>query len=377
MFTGKEKEVLAMENGGNEKVNAVFEARLPQNSNTKPTNHADGPTRERFIRDKYERRKYYDAAGMNNVLQNGGPVSSHAGNASATSTTTTTSVGPPSDAAKQRLEQRRARIDKSSSTITPSVSAVSSNKSRLKVAKAPASAPPPQASVDLLGFDTTTPVVETSKASTAATDFDFFDFSSSTATTTTTNEISTNTNNSSTVNDQWNELTTKTLPQQPVKPAIDLTSLYNGGQTQQHPAMGFGNVHNMYNVGNNNAMMMNSGMVNRGNNHQMQQMNMAMQNMNFANNNHMTPQQMAYQQQMMIMQQQQQQQMMLLLQQQQQQSGMIQHQHQHQSHFPNAAMTQMNQFGSNNVAKAVSKIKSTTVPEKEDPFAQFGTNMFR
>ena len=47
-----------MENGGNKKVNAIFEARL--GGAKKPTTAADGPTRERFIRDKYERRKYYD-----------------------------------------------------------------------------------------------------------------------------------------------------------------------------------------------------------------------------------------------------------------------------------------------------------------------------
>lgn len=53
----KEKEVQAMENGGNVKVNAIFEANL---NVEKPTNHADLNTRERFIRDKYERRKFYD-----------------------------------------------------------------------------------------------------------------------------------------------------------------------------------------------------------------------------------------------------------------------------------------------------------------------------
>ena len=64
-LTGKEKEVLAMENGGNAKVNAIFEANL-HNTTIKPTVGASGPVRERFIRDKYERRKYYDP----NVLQN-------------------------------------------------------------------------------------------------------------------------------------------------------------------------------------------------------------------------------------------------------------------------------------------------------------------
>jgi len=56
----KEAEVRSMENGGNAKVNAIFEARL-SSPTLKPKTHANGATRERFIRDKYERRKYYDA----------------------------------------------------------------------------------------------------------------------------------------------------------------------------------------------------------------------------------------------------------------------------------------------------------------------------
>lgn len=55
----KEQEVLAMENGGNSKVNLIYEARLA-NLGTKIQSGADGRTRERYIRDKYERRKYYD-----------------------------------------------------------------------------------------------------------------------------------------------------------------------------------------------------------------------------------------------------------------------------------------------------------------------------
>ena len=58
-ISGKEKEVLAMENGGNKKVNAIFEANL-SDPTIKPTTAASGTVRERYIRDKYERRKYYD-----------------------------------------------------------------------------------------------------------------------------------------------------------------------------------------------------------------------------------------------------------------------------------------------------------------------------
>lgn len=54
----KEKEVQAMENGGNRKVNAMFEANLP--SGVKPQSGADLNSRLYFVRDKYERRRYYD-----------------------------------------------------------------------------------------------------------------------------------------------------------------------------------------------------------------------------------------------------------------------------------------------------------------------------
>eukprot|EP00536_Pseudo-nitzschia_multiseries_P008269 jgi/Psemu1/197646/e_gw1.208.69.1 len=60
----KEWEVRAMENGGNAKINAIFEARLADAGRTKPSHLADGPTRERYIRDKYERRKFYDPNGF-------------------------------------------------------------------------------------------------------------------------------------------------------------------------------------------------------------------------------------------------------------------------------------------------------------------------
>ena len=55
-----------MENGGNQKVNAIFEARLAV---AKPTTSATGPVRERYIRDKYERRKFYDPNAFTEVSQ--------------------------------------------------------------------------------------------------------------------------------------------------------------------------------------------------------------------------------------------------------------------------------------------------------------------
>jgi len=53
-----------MENGGNGKVNAIFEAFL---NVAKPTQSANGQVRERFVRDKYERRKYYDPSAFAKV----------------------------------------------------------------------------------------------------------------------------------------------------------------------------------------------------------------------------------------------------------------------------------------------------------------------
>jgi hypothetical protein len=367
-----------MEHGGNAKVNAIFEARLPPNSNTKPTNHADGPTRERFIRDKYERRKYYDATGISNVPQNGVVSPQSASNEEA-------SVGPPSDAAKQRLEQRRARINKSSSTVNPAPAASTLSKSRPKIAKAPASAPPPQ-SVDLLGFDTPSEPTKTSTSTTTApatssesSEFDLFAFTSSNNNTNDT----TNDNNNS-FNKQWNEFSTSNVSQQQQqsKPSLDLASLYNGVQhQQQQQPMGFvnfpsGNT-NMYAMGSNPMMM-------HGNSNQnMQQMNVAIQNMNLSSN--MTPQQVAYQQQqqqqqMMMMQHQQmmmQQQQQAMLMSQQQPGMMHQHQHHQQQHFPNSMGNHFGPSSTTTPNKSKMSTKTSAAPEKEDPFAQFGTNMFR
>ena len=351
-----------MERGGNAKVNAVFEARLPPGSSIKPTNHADGPTRERFIRDKYERRKYYDPSGLSNV-----PSQDFAADTES-AVVGGPSVGPPSDVAKQRLEQRRARINKSNSTV-PSATIATISKSRPKVAKAPASAPPP--SVDLLdlmgGFDNApseAPAKTSNATSTAAAGLDLFDFSST--------AVPDSSRSNQEANNHWNELTQIPASQatQPPKPALDLSSLYNGAHQQQ--PMGFANFPsggNMY-PGNAlpNQMMMPNGMP-RAN---MQQMTNAMQNMNFSS---MNPQQMAYQQQQMMMMQQQQQMRMMMMSQQPQVSGMVQ---------PQAQFSSMN---SHNFATSFPspsspsphgmKAAAPATPEKEDPFAQFGTNMFR
>jgi len=149
----KEWEVCAMENGGNSKVNAIFEAKLAQSGRTKPSNVADGPTRERYIRDKYERRKFYDPAGFS--IESGpaaAPVSrgvSGSGNFVGQSP-----PGAPSDIARRRVASRQARMK-------PPTSNVASTKvTPVKVAQAPVSAP---VDFDLLDFgsETTAPPSKT------------------------------------------------------------------------------------------------------------------------------------------------------------------------------------------------------------------------
>jgi len=54
-----ENQVIAMEQGGNKKVNAIYESGLT-NPAAKPQHGADGRARERYVRDKYERRKFYN-----------------------------------------------------------------------------------------------------------------------------------------------------------------------------------------------------------------------------------------------------------------------------------------------------------------------------
>jgi stromal membrane-associated protein len=127
-----------MENGGNQKVNAIFEAHL---NVPKPTNSASGPVRERFIRDKYERRKFYDPNAFARVSQMESQreeeeVVSGVQRRLATSRA-------PSDAARKRVEERATRNN--GTTTTTRV---------IKAQTVPASSPPPPAPVvvDLLDF---------------------------------------------------------------------------------------------------------------------------------------------------------------------------------------------------------------------------------
>ncbi|KAG7366485.1 putative GTPase activating protein [Nitzschia inconspicua] len=148
----KEWEVRAMENGGNAKVNAIFEARLVQSGKIKPTNLADGPTRERYIRDKYERRKYYDPAGFSadysSVVH---PLSAD----DASAATSGPRPGAPSEIARQRVASRQARMKPAQSNLYDSQPA---RPAAAAVAQAPVSAP---VDFDLLDFSSDTPPVST------------------------------------------------------------------------------------------------------------------------------------------------------------------------------------------------------------------------
>jgi hypothetical protein len=61
LYTGKEKEVIAMRAGGNKLVNAIFEANLTDNS-MKPDKHTELEERSEFIYKKYQHRQWYDPA---------------------------------------------------------------------------------------------------------------------------------------------------------------------------------------------------------------------------------------------------------------------------------------------------------------------------
>jgi hypothetical protein len=69
---GKENEVIVMENGGNAKVNAIYEAQLEKSGCVKPLDDASGETRQQYIRDKYEQRIFHDANTINHYDQSSG-----------------------------------------------------------------------------------------------------------------------------------------------------------------------------------------------------------------------------------------------------------------------------------------------------------------
>lgn len=142
----KEKEVLAMENGGNHKVNAIFEANITV---SKPTASASGAVRERFIRDKYERRKYYDPA----VLQQYQESSDSSSDESEEEAPRRPVVRAPSEAARKRAQARKQRQAGGTMAVLPKARSDGSTKKSSSVQKriAPA-APAPAPAVDLLDF---------------------------------------------------------------------------------------------------------------------------------------------------------------------------------------------------------------------------------
>lgn len=282
----KELEVRAMENGGNGKVNAIFEARLAESGKKKPSNLADGPTRERYIRDKYERRKFYDPAGYSIdprqlASQSSPDISKQSGGKPR--------PGAPSDLARQRVASRQARMKSNTNSNTGTIAFQPSS---AKVAKAPVSAP---ADFDLLDFGAATNALFPISAS--AIDNDPF---SAPATGT-----STQTNLFDSAGGQGHVIpppTPKTAPPLTTASNEDILALFGPTkqqQNQQQSGFGMQAMNNMVPGGvgsgnkNNNMMMMN-GMLPQ------QPISQHGSNMAYINNNQMTPMQ---QQQMMMMMQ--------------------------------------------------------------------------
>lgn len=397
-----------MENGGNAKVNAIFEARLT-NPSAKPGQHADGPTRERFIRDKYERRKFFDPQGFAEYAAH---VDMHPGapDTSRPSSAPPASRGPPSDAAKQRLEERRIRISKASSSVEDDSRnniKKSTARQKMQIAQAPVSAPL-AANVDLLDLmDTPQKTSEQQQPSktpetNAAMDL-FGDFVTAGNATDKPSETASN------------------KPQ--TNFGADILSLYGNNninhQLRQQTSNGYANdmIYQNNGMNNNNhnnksnMMMMNAN--NNNNNNNMMQMQNMMQNMAFQQQAMLSPQQQQQQQQGMMM-------MMMTQQHQQQQqfgtnNAMMMNYNNNNSFYPNNMMPgvgvpgynpnninmmMMNpvaggvgmnhvsgntnqqqqppirqiQFTKSTASAAVTKQKPA---EKDDPFAQFGMNVFR
>lgn len=351
-----------MENGGNAKVNAIFEARLREAGVAKPAVHADGPTRERYIRDKYERRKFYDPAGF--------AITPTVPSAISRSTSSSSAIGGPSEAARLRIEERQVRKSVSAVAVAADDSdegerknpprrtvSASSRGGRRTVNRSPASAP-----VDLLDLSSDSPP-QTVPSS------DFEDVFGA---------------NNASSEDQIRSGRTVTVPirrsrsrsaeKEDIKPPApapssysqDIMSLYNAAP--QQATMGYNSVANMTNM---------------------------VQNMNIQNNGNIVQNAMMYQQQMMVMQNQQQQQQMMMMQAQGNNNMLMMQGNsyaypQQQSNNSNTMPSYNESFGSvpmgsgpslsSMAAQGQTSMNSSSgraAPEKEDPFAQFGLNVFR
>lgn len=362
-----------MENGGNLKVNAVFEANLGRSGVQKPSNHADGPTRERFIRDKYERRKFYDPAAFSNL------PSPQSRPMSTTPSQQQEEVGPPSDAARQRMEQRRLRKIQSApaddrgrnnpteaGVRTPPKAASrgsSTDRNRprsrtpprlnagTKIGQQPRKATrrqlsdePLEKEMDLLDLNYVAPAAAPVAKQESA-PHDLFNFL---------------------VVQDPSLPQGKQQTQQPQKSSnLDIMSLYSSNNQHQNSLSSFGNL----NVNN----LTDDATTNSGGYAAQQMPHMGMRpNMGQMN----VPANMQ-QQQMMLMQQQQ----MMMMQQQQQQRMMMGNNNSNMMMMQNNAMNGNNGFGAPmGSGPPVSSFQGQPVkkaPEKEDPFAQFGVNHFR
>jgi hypothetical protein len=345
-----------MENGGNLKVNAIFEASLARSGVQKPSNHADGPTRERFIRDKYERRKFYDPASFSHLPA---PTSAPAAQQAQTE------VGPPSDAARQRMEQRRLRKIQSAPATEAVEMRPPPKPARSSSTDRPRSRTPPRLNAKT-GPRRTTRRQQSDESLEKEMDLLDLNFVAPAAAPETKPESSSH--------DLFNFLVvqdpaqnSQPKQQQPPKSStLDIMSLYgsnnnNNEYQRQNSLSSFGNL-TVSNIMD-DASSMNSGGYTA---QQMQQMGMRP---NMMPNMHQ-------QQQMMMMQQQQQ--MMMMQQQQQQQRMMMGNNNNNMMMMQHNAMNGFGApMGSGPPLSSFQGQPVNKAPEKEDPFAQFGVNHFR
>jgi len=136
----KEHEVQIMENGGNNKVNSAYEALLHRSGAQKPDNMATGAQRERYIRDKYERRKFYDPTTLQDYEDDEEESEEEEQPASRRKPVAAVSRAP-SEAAQRRAAQRQARMT--------GKSARSDRPARINKV---AATPKPEPAADLLDF---------------------------------------------------------------------------------------------------------------------------------------------------------------------------------------------------------------------------------
>jgi hypothetical protein len=370
-----------MENGGNQKVNAIFEAHL---SVEKPTNHADLQTRERYVRDKYERRKFYDPAAFSTAPSRPAARPARPQKEISLPALRTAPVGAPSEVAQRRIEERRLRNqgispkegEKTLRRVGSSSGPDSSSPSKKKSSRSKKNGSNASSSVDLLDFGNT-PSPQAASAAPPADDL--FGFLK-------TEDPKAAAKAGGQVFDSFASTTALDgISGSPRKgsAAADIMALYSsggGGNANRAPSNGFGG------PGNNNGYPNGGGMPANGGgnmlNARMQKMNLNQQSMsnNQQRSNTMTPQQ----QQMMMMQQQQQ--MMMMMQQQQrmgQQNGNFmppqqQQQQQHQGFGGMNGMAQNDGFGGQMMGGGMGQQQQATTSKKEDPFASLGgRNFFR